>query len=47
MTEEIKIRLYELAEEKYREFNQKLLPGVEHVQIASRNGHLCHIRRIV
>ena len=31
MTEEIKIRLYELAEEKYREFNQKLLPGVEHV----------------
>ena len=31
MTEEIKSRLYELAEEKYREFNQKLLPGVEHV----------------
>ena len=31
MTEEIKSRLHELAEEKYREFNQKLLPGVEHV----------------
>ena len=31
MTEEIKSRLYELAEEKYREFNQKLLPGVKHV----------------
>ena len=31
MTEEIRNKLYELSEEKYREFNQKLLPGVEHV----------------
>lgn len=31
MTDEIRNKLYELSEEKYREFNQKLLPGVEHV----------------
>ena len=31
MTEEIRNKLYELSEEKYREFNQKLLPGVKHV----------------
>ena len=28
---EIKERLLSLAEDDYKEFNQKLLPGVEHV----------------
>lgn len=31
MVKEIKTKLEELSEEKYREFNKKLLPGVEHV----------------
>lgn len=31
MVEEIRKKLYALSEEEYKEFNQKLLPGVEHV----------------
>lgn len=31
MVEEIRKKLYELSEEDYKAFNQKLLPGVEHV----------------
>ena len=31
MVEEIREKLYALSEEDYKEFNQKLLPGVEHV----------------
>lgn len=31
MVEEIREKLYGLAEEDYKEFNKKLLPGVEHV----------------
>lgn len=31
MLEEIREKLYGLAEEDYKEFNKKLIPGVEHV----------------
>ena len=31
MVEEIRKKLHELSEEDYKTFNQKLLPGVEHV----------------
>ena len=31
MVEEIREKIYGLAEEDYKEFNKKLLPGVEHV----------------
>ena len=31
MVEEIREKLYALSEEDYKEFNKKLLPGVEHV----------------
>ena len=31
MIEEVRQKLYHLAEEDYKEFNKKLLPGVENI----------------